>query len=125
MNTIDTLKLLDELMVKYSDVLYDQAPSLAAQFEKAISAIKQALAAPVTDTEQINSGCWYKTALTAAQPAPYVASPRVPLTEPELRAVLEKTNHMITNTMCGPFWPELEQACRAIEAAHGITKGQP
>jgi hypothetical protein len=48
----------------------------------------------------------------------------VPLTEPELRAVLEKTNHMITNTMCGPFWPELEQACRAIEAAHGITKGQ-
>ena len=28
------------------------------------------LAAPVTDTEQINSGCWYKTDLTAAQPAP-------------------------------------------------------
>jgi hypothetical protein len=50
------------------------------------------------------------------QPAP------VPLTEPELRAVLKKTNHMITNTMCGPFWPELEQACRSIEAAHGITE---
>jgi hypothetical protein len=50
----------------------------------------------------------------------------VPLTEPELRAVLTKTNRMITNAMCGPFWPELEQACRAIEAAHGITgKGQP
>jgi hypothetical protein len=46
----------------------------------------------------------------------------VPLTEPELRAVLKKTNHMIENTMCGPFWPELEQACRAIEAAHGITE---
>jgi hypothetical protein len=60
----------------------------------------------------------FKTATPPAQPA-------VPLTEPELRAVLEKTNHMITNTMCGPFWPELEQACRAIEAAHGITKGQP
>ncbi len=53
----------------------------------------------------------------AAQPAERTA---VPLTEPELRAVLEKTNHMITNTMRGPFWPELEQACRAIEAAHGI-----
>jgi hypothetical protein len=26
--------------------------------------------APATDTEQINSGCWYKTDLTAAQPAP-------------------------------------------------------
>jgi hypothetical protein len=50
----------------------------------------------------------------------------VPLTEPELRAVLKKTNRMITNAMCGPFWPELEQACRAIEAAHGITgKAQP
>jgi hypothetical protein len=59
----------------------------------------------------------------------YKAQQAVPLTEPELRAVLEKTNHMITNTMRGPFWPELEQACRAIEAAHSITaapeKGQP
>jgi hypothetical protein len=60
--------------------------------------------------------------LKATPPAP---AP-VPLTEPELRAVLKKTNRMITNAMCGPFWPELEQACRAIEAAHGITgKGQP
>jgi hypothetical protein len=46
--------------------------------------------------------------------------PAVPLTEPELRAVLEKTNHMIVNAMRGPFWPELEQACRAVEAAHKI-----
>jgi hypothetical protein len=56
---------------------------------------------------------------------PPAAQQAVPLTEPELRAVLEKTNHMITNTMCGPFWPELEQACRAIEAAHGITAAAP
>lgn len=44
-----------------------------------------------------------------------------PLTDDELRNVLRNTNHMIRNAMYGPFWPELEQACRAIEAAHGIT----
>jgi hypothetical protein len=53
------------------------------------------------------------------------AQPAAPLTEPELRAVLEKTNRMIANTMRGPFWPELEQACRAIEAAHGIPAAAP
>lgn len=44
-----------------------------------------------------------------------------PLTDDELRNVLRNTNHMIRNAMHGSFWPELEQACRAIEAAHGIT----
>ena len=44
-----------------------------------------------------------------------------PLTDDELRNVLRNTNHMIRNAMHGPFWPELEQACRAIEAALGIT----
>lgn len=44
-----------------------------------------------------------------------------PLTDDELRNVLRNTNHMIRNAMYGSFWPELEQACRAIEAAHGIT----
>lgn len=45
---------------------------------------------------------------------------RKPLTDEELRNVLRNTNHMIRNAMHGPFWPDLEQACRAIEAAHGI-----
>lgn len=54
---------------------------------------------------------------------PLYASPQPskPLTDDELRNVLRNTNHMIRNAMYGPFWPELEQACRAIEAAHGIT----
>lgn len=39
------------------------------------------------------------------------------LSEQEVRAAIKGTNHMIDNCMCGPFWPELEEACRAIEAA--------
>ncbi len=54
--------------------------------------------------------------LYETRPQPAAQRQWVGLTEPELRAVLEKTNHMITNAMHGPFWPELEQACRAIEA---------
>lgn len=56
--------------------------------------------------------------------SPPTQSAPQPLTEPELRAVLQETNDMIRNAMRGPFWPELEQACRAIERAHGI-KEQP
>ncbi|MFM7013125.1 MAG: hypothetical protein ACKO0Z_27975, partial [Betaproteobacteria bacterium] len=44
----------------------------------------------------------------------------IPLTDARLRDVLKGTNDMIRNAMHGSFWPELEQACRAIEAAHGI-----
>jgi hypothetical protein len=105
------------------------------------AAIKQALAAPVQEPVGVTTGCashegFFTVVFRAQQPIPdgtglYTTPPAapVPLTEPALRAVLEKTNHMIANTMRGPFWPELEQACRAIEAAHGITaapeKGQP
>lgn len=39
------------------------------------------------------------------------------LTEEQIRGVLKDTNHMVRNSMHGPFWPELEQACRAIESA--------
>jgi hypothetical protein len=74
----------------------------------------QCVVTPTDPARVFNTGTAFYTTPPAAQPA-------VPLTEPELRAVLKKTNDMITNTMCGPFWPELEQACRAIEAAHGIT----
>ena len=54
---------------------------------------------------------------------PLYASPQPskPLTDDDLRNVLRNTNHMIRNAMYGTFWPELAQACRAIEAAHGIT----
>lgn len=43
-----------------------------------------------------------------------------PLTEAELRRVLDGTNHMVSHVMRGPYWPELEEACRAVERAHGI-----
>ena len=39
------------------------------------------------------------------------------LTDEQMRDVLKITNHMVRNSMYGAFWPELEQACRAIEAA--------
>jgi hypothetical protein len=39
------------------------------------------------------------------------------LSEKQIRAVLAGTNDMVRNSMYGPFWPELEEACRAIEAA--------
>lgn len=39
------------------------------------------------------------------------------MTEEKLREVLMGTNHLIRNAMHGTFWPELEQACRAVEAA--------
>ena len=39
------------------------------------------------------------------------------LTESELRSILQGTNHMVKNAMHGAFWPELEEACRAIEQA--------
>jgi hypothetical protein len=42
----EALKLLDALRVKYSDVIYDISPHLAAQFENGIASIEQALAAP-------------------------------------------------------------------------------
>jgi mono/diheme cytochrome c family protein len=42
----EALKLLDALRVKYSDVIYDISPHLAAQFENGIAGIEQALAAP-------------------------------------------------------------------------------
>lgn len=65
-------------------------------------------------------------AMLAAAPSQSAVQPlseaqRVPLTEPELRRVLQGTNHMVRNAMCGPMWPELEQACRAVERAHGIV----
>ena len=41
----EALKLLDALRVKYSDVIYDISPHLAAQFENGIASIEQALAA--------------------------------------------------------------------------------
>ena len=39
------------------------------------------------------------------------------LTESELRSILQGTNHMVKNAMHGAFWPELEEACRAVEQA--------
>ena len=48
-----------------------------------------------------------------AQPAQAVPV----LTESELRSILQGTNHMVKNAMHGAFWPELEEACRAIEQA--------
>ena len=39
------------------------------------------------------------------------------LTDEQMRDVLKNTNHMVRNSMHGPFWPELEEACRAIESA--------
>jgi hypothetical protein len=39
------------------------------------------------------------------------------LAESELRSILQGTNHMIKNAMHGAFWPELEEACRAVEQA--------
>mgnify|MGYP001461255838 CR=1 FL=1 len=39
------------------------------------------------------------------------------LAESELRSILQGTNHMVKNAMHGAFWPELEEACRAIEQA--------
>ena len=88
----------------------------------ALEALEKSIAVTMADIDLRHKAISTIKQALAAQPA-------VPLTEPALRAVLEKTNHMIANTMRGPFWPELEQACRAIEAAHGITakpeKGQP
>lgn len=43
-----------------------------------------------------------------------------PLSEEQIRKAISGTNDMVRNTMHGVFWPELEQACRAIEQAHGI-----
>ncbi len=45
----EALKLLDALKVKYSDVIYDVSPHLAAKFEDGIAGIEQALAAPVQE----------------------------------------------------------------------------
>ena len=70
-------------------------------------------AAPVTDTEQINSGCWYKTELTAAQPAP------VPLTDEQILETFCKAPHQTQYVA----W--FAAGVRFAEAAHGITKGQP
>ena len=44
--TDEALKLLDALKVKYSDVIYDVSPHLAAKFEYGIAGIEQALAEP-------------------------------------------------------------------------------
>ena len=49
----------------------------------------------------------------SAQPAQAVPV----LTDAELRSILQGTNHMVKNSMHGAFWPELEEACRAVEAA--------
>jgi hypothetical protein len=57
----EALKLLDVLKVKYSDVIYDTSPSLAAQFENGIAGIKQALAAqpaPVPLTPEQRRNLW-------------------------------------------------------------------
>ena len=51
--------------------------------------------------------------LCRAQPAQAVPV----LAESELRSILQGTNHMVKNAMHGAFWPELEEACRAVEAA--------
>jgi hypothetical protein len=72
---------------------------------------------PVTDTEQINSGCWYKTDLTAAQPAP-----TVPLTDEQIADIQTAANLNWVNLNCREH---RDAFVRAIEAAHGITKGQP
>ena len=49
--------------------------------------------------------------------APQQAEAVPVLTESELRSILQGTNHMVKNAMHGAFWPELEEACRAIERA--------
>jgi hypothetical protein len=111
---------IDSLPTDSDDKMYMQIHHWARQSyarHKSLVAGQMITAGDASDTHII-----WATLRWAKENTPPAAP--VPLTEPELRAVLKKTNHMITNTMCGPFWPELEQACRAIEAAHGITKGQ-
>lgn len=63
-----------------------------------------------------------KVGLRAALAAAPETPKRKPLTDKQLREVLEGTNYMVRNAMHGPFWLELQQACRAVEAAHGIKE---
>ena len=56
---------------------------------------------------------WNAWQVARAQPAQAVPV----LAESELRSILQGTNHMIKNAMHGAFWPELEEACRAVEQA--------
>lgn len=56
---------------------------------------------------------WNAWQAARAQPAQAVPV----LAESELRSILQGTNHMIKNAMHGAFWPELEEACRAVEQA--------
>ena len=53
---------------------------------------------------------WQAARAQAAQEGPVLA-------ESELRSILQGTNHMVKNAMHGAFWPELEEACRAVEQA--------
>jgi hypothetical protein len=52
------------------------------------------------------------------QPAPYVASPRVPLTQQQVIDGFCKTPHETQ------YVANFEAGVRFAEAAHGITKGQ-
>jgi hypothetical protein len=153
MNTIDTLKLALEALesTAHGQDLYDLE-------EKAIAAIKQALAAPVqepvgwSDAKQAELNDWFlslpegrravlledkwmlagaaflagKSITTpnvatqpAAQQAPYVASPRVPLTDEQIVDNFSKATYETQH------FANFEAGVRFAENYHGITeKGQ-
>ena len=137
MNTIDTLKLLDALKVKYSDVIYATSPSLAAQFENGIAGIEQALNTATPLAAQISPKQLLALAQTAsleldkvievfrmaAQPAP-VQVPSQREFENWLRSkwtagyACPKLDGRYTDAAAQSFW-------ECWQAAHGITKGQP
>ncbi len=127
MNTIDTLKLALEALesTAHGQDLYDLE-------EKAITAIKQALAAPVQDECATAYAVGYSNGMTegygagkaAAQSAPYVATPlaaqpAVPLTRQQVIEGFCKTPHQTK------YASAFDSGVQFAEAAHGITKGQP
>jgi len=128
-----------EAIANHGDIAAIATPDGVIFLETAITALREALAEqPARQQEPvgevfINTGSgalfapmkdvrWKDGKMPPEGAKLYTSPPaqRKPLTDEELRNVLRNTNHMIRNAMHGPFWPELEQACRAIEAAHGI-----
>jgi hypothetical protein len=101
----------------------NMTPMAEEYWNKAITAIKQALAAPVQEPVATNKIYVTREQLAELYPPP-AAQPAVPLTDEQIEHLWETR----VSQPC-PSYPleksDWVQFARAIEAAHGITKGQP
>ena len=94
--------------------VYTKQPQaeVVSQLTRDFPAVQQSRAVVERQTERYRElmGDDVKNTLKQPQAVPVLA-------ESELRSILQGTNHMVKNAMHGAFWPELEEACRAVEQA--------